>query len=165
MDNRVVGYAVRAHTLDTTIKDSLTRMRAEWVRMAEALYEFRDIHGWKALGCETMEEWLAGPEIGLSRRYVFQLIDAYRTLVIDHQVPAAQLEDYEVTKIREVLPAIRREEVTVAEALADVRALARSDLERRYRSGEHRDGGTQLDAGREPVWETCQACGSRYLAK
>lgn len=151
----------RAYRLETQIKRAIDTIRSQWVPLAQGLYEFNRTQAWQALGYETFEQWLASPEIELGRRTVFGLIDAYRTLVVDRHVPPAALVDMEITKVRDVLPAIRRGHVDVEAALEDVRTLARSDLRRRYERPQE----DRLDAGREPEWAMCDSCGSRYLVR
>jgi hypothetical protein len=76
--------------------------------LGERLYQFQQARDWQALGYHSFEEWLASPEIELGRRHVFSLMEAYRTVVVEQGVPREELEDTEITKVAEVLPAIRR---------------------------------------------------------
>jgi hypothetical protein len=76
------------------------------------------------------------------------------------------LKVMKISKVREVLPAIRRELVTVTEALEDATQLRRVDLEAKYRgaaSDGHTAGpdtSTTVRTEREPEWRRCEACGS-----
>ena len=87
------------------------------------------------------------------------LIGAYRTLVVDHNVDFDEFAELDVTKIREVLPAIRSEQVTVEQAVADVKVLPRSELRERYVNPNK-----PIRAEDEPEWCVC-ACGNRHKRK
>lgn len=149
-----------AHELSRRIEHSLALMRREWAALAGYLYDFVETRAWVALGYDSLREYLAQPEVDVGERYVYQLIEAHRTLVVERQVAPERLADVEMTKVRAVIPAIRRGEVEVEEALADAQVMSRVDLERRYRNP-----GAPIDPAREPVWETCAHCGSRYPVK
>lgn len=157
---RTSSSADEAHAVAKKIEHSLHVMRREWAELAAHLYEFTSIRGWEALGYETLREFLAQPEIDIGERYVYQLVEAHRTLVVEGKVTTEQLSGVEVTKVRAIIPAVRRGEVEAEEALADAQVMTRSDLEHRYRNP-----GASIDPEREPVWETCAHCGSRYPVK
>lgn len=149
-----------AHAVAQRIEHSLHVMRREWAELAAHLYEFTKIRGWEALGYATLREFLAQPEIDIGERYVFQLVEAHRTLVVEGKVTTEQLAGVEVTKVRAIIPAVRRGDVEPEEALADAQVMTRSDLERRYRNP-----GAPIDPSTEPEWDTCPHCGSRYPVK
>jgi hypothetical protein len=158
--------AAEAHELQRLVKESLVAIRREWVVLGERLYAFRQARGWEALGLPSFEEWLASPEIELGRRTVFQLIEAYRELVVERSVPLEELETTEITKVAEVLPAIRRKQVDPRDALADTRVLSRRDLHEKYdairpeSTRDEAERGRPLDAEEEPPLEQCPACGT-----
>jgi hypothetical protein len=151
------GVVEEASRLEREILDTCLRIRATWVELAGQLYTFHEDRCWEVLGYDTFEEWLASPDIDISRRHVFKLIEAYRELVIERGVSTDALGETEVTKVGTVLPAIRRGDVSTEDALADVKALSRTDLVERYK-----DPNASLDAESEPEWAVCEACGSRY---
>jgi hypothetical protein len=84
-------------------------------------------------------------------------------LVIQRGVDPKELENAEVSKVREVLPAIRKGTVTVEQALADVRVLGREDLRIRY-SGAGAGLTTGHGPGAHPGYAVCPTCGSRVAA-
>lgn len=148
--------AERAWELEERIKRSCRTLRQEWASLAASLYAFSKARYWQNLGYETFEAWLRSPEIEIGRRHAYLLIEAYRELVVERGVTEAVLATAEVTKVREVLPAVRRGEATAEQALADCRSLSREDLAIKYRGGEEH----------EPTrWEVCSACGSRYSVR
>jgi hypothetical protein len=166
-----IQAAQAAFAAEQRIKDTIRTVRTAWVTLAGELYTFQDQALHKDLGYVTFEEWLASPEIDLSRRWVYELVGIWRDLVIKKQVTPARLEALEPSKLQEVLPAVRRGSVLLEEALADVEALGRQDLRERYGSRgagtvQHGvvagpDTSSGYDAGREPAMVACPTCGSR----
>jgi hypothetical protein len=159
--------AKAAFEVERRIRSNVSAMRGLWVRLAEDLHKFSDMEMWRDLGHTGFEAWLASPDIELERRWVYELIAMWRELVVKRDVAPALLEPLQVSKIREVLPAIRRGFVNIPDALADCETLARDDLRTKY-SGVG-TGGSQpaspngkLDATTEQEFAICHACGSRY---
>lgn len=135
-------------------------VRVAWVDLARELHGFHAGRLWEALGLDSFESWLAQPEIGLSRRWVYQLIQVWQELILDAGVKPNQLEDVEVSKLIVALPAVRRKQVTPARVLADAATLTRGDMLQMYDELKP-DVGTDLDAEREPDIVTCHVCGTR----
>lgn len=160
--------AQAAHEIDQRVRSTLKTMRGMWVQLARDLHRFNRSELWRDLGADSFEQWLADPELDLERRWVYNLISVYEQLVVRRGIDPSRLQELQVSKVAEVLPAIRRELVTVEEALSDAETLRRVDLEQRYR-GKASDGRTAgpdtsstIRTELEPVWETCPHCGSRY---
>lgn len=158
-----------AYKAQEAIKVTIRTMRVTWVRLAEQLYAFSEDHTWAALGYRSFEQWLADPDIDINRRNAFYLIESWRELVVIRGVQPEQLENIEVSKVREVMPAIRRGHVEIPEALEDARSLAREDLRERYsgvgRPGTDGPNDQPLEATREPERHQCPACGSWLTSK
>lgn len=160
------AQATSAFEAQEAIKATIRAMRVTWVRLAEQLYAFSEAKAWRALGYRSFEAWLSDPDIEINRRNAFYLIESWRELVVLRGVDPGRLEDLEVSKVREVMPAVRRGAVEIEDALDDVKALERDDLRQRY-SGVGRPGGdpigsAPLDADAEPEYTVCGSCGSRY---
>jgi hypothetical protein len=158
--------AALAHAVDQRIKDRIKVMRRTWIGLMGDLYEFHQGELWRDLGYAGFEAWLADPEVELERRYVYDLIAMHHQLVVERGVDPSRLQELKISKVREVLPAIRRGLVTVDEGLQDAEQLRRSDLEERYR-GKSSDGvtagpdtSTAVRTESEPEWRRCQCCGS-----
>jgi hypothetical protein len=150
-----------AFDVEARIKQVILGMRKAWVLLAEDLHRVHDLKLWADLGHQSFEQWLASPEIDLERRWVYELIAMWRELVINRGVQPEQLSDVQVSKVREVLPAIRRGYVDIPDALAHCRTLGRDDLRRQYQQLDMNGGApTGLDATREPARERCPTCGS-----
>lgn len=148
----------RAFHLEADVLDKLAAARHQWVPLAASLHAFHAERGWTDRGCESFQEWLAQPEVGMSYRSAKDMIDAYGCLCIARGISAAELAEVDPSKIAVVLPALRAGRVDAARALADCRALARNDLRERYRGGDD-----ALDAGSEPVRHACPDCGRMHL--
>lgn len=125
--------AQQAQHAHERIRRHVSTLRGLWVDLAGELYTFTRLRLWKDLGYSSFEEYLEQPEIELRRRWVYDNIAIYQQLVIDRQVDPGRLRDIQVSKIKEVLPAIRRGIVSIDAGLSDAGALSRADLEVRYR--------------------------------
>lgn len=125
--------AETAAAVDEQIRGTIRHMLGMWIRLAEGLHRFNRSKLWRDLGYQSFEAYLDEPELGIERRWAYDLISMYEQLVVQRGVPVEELAGVRSSKVREVLPAIRRGQVTVDEALADCRVLSRADLEVRYR--------------------------------
>jgi hypothetical protein len=162
--------AQAAFDVDQRIRHTLRDMRRMWMELARDLYFFTEAEMWRSLGHPSMESYLAQPEIGLDRRWVYNLKSIYSQLVIDRGIPETDLALLQPSKITQVLPAIRRGLVETDEALSDAESLSKEDLRVRYTflmgsaqrglERPHREAG--WDATDEPAWAICPHCGSRY---
>lgn len=142
--------AKKAFEVEEKIKKGVGAIRQVWIALAGFLHEFHSDKMWEHLGYDKFEEWLGTPEIGLGRSQVYALIEAYEELVVKRGVESAKLAELEATKVAVVLPALRRGEVELDEALADCEALSRSALREKY--------GKSVPAERVPLIE-CEKCG------
>ncbi len=155
-----------AFKLERKIKEKVAAEHAAWWDLAEALYEFHEMRGWTLLGYETLQEFLAQPEIGMKKSAFHQAVACWRDLHVTRQLPKAELEVIEPSKAREVRPAIMRGDVKPKQALADAAELGVRDLIEKYRPeniaehGQAPDGSTPLDADAEPERVQCPHCGS-----
>lgn len=165
-DYPLAAQAAAAWEVEQRIKGFVRAIRTTWIRLAEDLYRFHELDMWRDLGYSSFDAWTAGPEIDLSRRQVYNLIMAWREFVVVRGVLPGQLEDVAISKVPEVMPALRRGQVDVAGALADCRTLAREDLRQRYAGVGTKPGrpdtSSSLDAEAEPAYAICPSCGSRY---
>lgn len=145
----------RARTVEREVKKGTMAIRLVWGHMARYLHEFKEGAMWGHLGYEDFNSWIASPEIDLGRSSVYGMIEAYEVLVLGNQIDEAKLQELEVSKVAQVLPAIRKGDVEVLDALADVEVLSRSDLRIKYGKGE---------AGVRET-EPCPTCGAQRPKK
>jgi hypothetical protein len=104
---------------------------AVW-QMARALHEFDEENGWTALGHDTLNEWLAQPDIGIMRRTYYKMVAAWRELAVLRQVSEEELAELDISKVEVVLPALKSGRKQLTEALDDVKALGFRDLREVY---------------------------------
>jgi hypothetical protein len=151
-----------AFNLERQIKAAAQAAYLSWWALAEALYEFHEGGYWSDLGYDSLEEFLAQPEITISRSQFFKQSKTWRDLVVTKQIPPDDLKQLEPTKVREVVPAIMRGEVEPEQALSDAAELSYRDVVRTYRPEENqgRKRNDALDADAEPVMKRCPTCGT-----
>lgn len=143
------ALAASAHRDQEAIKADLRAMRRLWIGLAAKLHSFQSQQLYRALGYRSFDEWLAQPDIGLENRNAYLYIEAYRTLVVEAGVDPRELEDVRITKARAILPAVRNQDVTPEQALADARVLSVDDLREKYRpagAGAPKPGDQPIDA-------------------
>jgi hypothetical protein len=126
--------AERCFAIDQSIKACLASGRSAMWELAKRLHEFDEENGWTALGYESQSEWLADPEIGMSRAQFFRLVGQYRELVIQRQLPADKVAELDTSKVEIVLPRVKAGSVTLTDALEDVKTLGKQDLRKKYLS-------------------------------
>ena len=104
---------------------------ADWA-VAEALWQFDQKQAWQALDYDTLNEFLADPEVGISRSAYYRFISVYNELVVRRELSVEELLDVDISKADTVLAAIRDARVTVDVAVSDARTLGRRDLREKY---------------------------------
>ena len=152
------------------IKQAAGNIRVAWWELAEEFYDFHEAGYWSYLGYETLDEFLAQPELGVKRATFFRMTKLWRDLVVTKQLPIETLRELEPSKLREVTPAIMRGEVKPDDAFDDVNGLSFRDIRTKYRPeeqakhGQKPDDSEPLDASAEPQRVQCTACGSWVTA-
>ena len=104
---------------------------ADWA-VAEALWQFDQKQAWQALEYDTLNEFLADPEVGISRSAYYRYISVYNELVVRRELSVEELLDVDISKADTVLAAIRDSRVAVDVAVSDARTLGRRDLREKY---------------------------------
>lgn len=146
--------AERAFEIEQHVIKGTQAIRTAWVLLAAELHEFHHQKMWEERDCETFEEWLGTPEISLGRSQTYALIEIYRELVLKREVDPAELTT-EASKIAQVLPALRRGDVDLEDALSDAESLSRADLREKY-GKPAAGGGVKL--------VECEQCGAQRKA-
>jgi hypothetical protein len=80
----------------------------------------------------TLNDYLADPEVGITRSTYFRLVGAWRYLAVRRELPMSVLAELDVTKVDVVLAAIKAGRVELEEALEDVRSMGQKDLREVY---------------------------------
>ena len=140
------------------IREALTAGHRVERLLAAAIYEFDEDSSWAWLGgCETLEEYLAGPGRDATQPAVPLQADVVGAGG-QALVAPARLEELEPSKVAEVLPAIVGGKIDTDVALSDVAVLGKRDLRERYKGKP--DTSSKLDATKEPQRCKCPACGT-----
>ena len=106
--------------------------------VAQACHEIHEQQAWSELGYDTLSEYLASPEIGMSRSAFSDLCAIWERYVLEGGADPQALQAGGPSKLVVPIPAIKAGEVTVTEALEDVEALGLRDLRSKYQ-GEDLD--------------------------
>jgi hypothetical protein len=125
-------WVTTAFSDQLVIKEGLLEARAGLWKSAEALSRFSETSGWLALGYETVGEWLADPDITLTRATYFRMLQAWRELHVLRGVAVSTLRQLDLSKTQIVLPALKEGRATLQDALDDIEALGARDLREKY---------------------------------
>jgi hypothetical protein len=118
--------------VESGIKEAIAEGKAALWKLAAYLDVWEDQGGWLALGYEKLNDWLADPEIGISKSQFHHLVDSYRYLK-DNEIEPAEIRELEHSKVKVVLPAVRQGRVKLEDAIADVKVKGWRDLREDYR--------------------------------
>lgn len=128
----------------------LAEARAGLAYAAEGAYLLKSTEGWKALGYENVSEYLAAPEITMSRSEFYRLAEIWERYVLNGGVPVEGLQGVGPTKLEVPLPALEAGVVSAVQALADATSMPRSDLREHYQGllgNDDEDNGDGEGAG------------------
>jgi hypothetical protein len=150
--------AREAHLAQERIKTIVRAMRRSWIELAGHLYHFHQHRYWKALGHDSIGDWLADPDIDIQWRYAYEMIQIYR-IWIDKRDMEDRVRELPVSKLQVVSGAVEKGRIDPEEALADVESLSRGDLRERYNGLSTIED--KLEATEETAYFRCHACGSR----
>lgn len=104
--------------------------------VAQACHEIHEQQAWSELGYDTLSEYLASPEIGMSRSAFYDLCAIWERYVLEGGADPQALQAGGPSKLVVPIPAIKAGEVTVIEALEDVEALGLRDLRSKYQGDD-----------------------------
>jgi len=76
--------------------------------LAKTLKEVRDNKIYKLLDCDSFNEFIAQPDIGLKRSAVYALIKRYEVYVYHLKMPEDKLLDIDHTKLDAILPVVEK---------------------------------------------------------
>lgn len=155
-----------AHAMHLAILHDIKKIKGAWVDLAAKLYQFRAGNMFEALGYQSFNAYLADPDVEIEHRWAYDYLAMYEQLVIKRGVEPEELKELEVSKVKESLPAIRREQVTWEEAKSAIKSLSKRDIVtmmsgRASPNPGTPDTGTGISTETEPQFMTCATCGSR----
>jgi hypothetical protein len=122
----------RCFEIDAQIKSGLRAGREAMWDVARGLHEFDEENGWTALGIDSLGEWLADPEVGMTRATYFRMVKCHRFLIEQKKLAPARVAELELSKVEIVLPKLKAGSVKMDDALADVQHLGARDLREKY---------------------------------
>lgn len=128
-----------AHTAELILKSAWRESHVANWKLAKAIFDFHEGGFWKWLGYATLEQYLAEPDLGMSRGYFFKLSQTWRDLVEVKQIAPDRLEHLELSKVAEVRKAIMDGKVPVDKGLDDAEAMGQRDLREHYGKRDFRE--------------------------
>jgi hypothetical protein len=146
-------WALEAHS---RLVGGIRQTRASLWAVAKELHEWDLRQGWKWTGnYETLGEWLADPEVAMTKGTYYRLRDGYRVLVVDKHVPENTVFELETSKVGVVLRSIREGDVDVSTAISDVETLSKSDLIEKYNppKPDESTGGPSVNGSNDGVFD------------
>jgi hypothetical protein len=118
--------------IEQRIKESLAVGRSAAWELAKSLYEFNEENGWTALGYENQTDWLAQPDIGMTKTEFFRMVRRYRELVINRQIEQEVLLQLPPSKVDILMPTIEAGKVGIDEIVDDINSMGARDLREKY---------------------------------
>ena len=112
--------------------EGLSASRLALSAVAQACHDISRDKSWIELGYESLAEFLASPEITLTRSSFFRMAQIWELYVLDGGISPLSLSVASPHKFAIPMRAIGANEVTVAEAFADVETLGARDLREKY---------------------------------
>ena len=112
--------------------EGLSASRLALSAVAQACHDISRDKSWTDLGYESLAEFLASPEITLTRSSFFRMAQIWELYVLDGGISPLSLAVASPSKFAIPMRAIGANEVTVEEALADVETLGARDLREKY---------------------------------
>ena len=122
----------QAHDAHTRLVFGIKASHLALSAVAQACHEIHEQQAWSELGYDTLSDYLASPEIGMSRSAFYDLCAIWERYVLEGSADPQALSAGGPSKLIVPVPAIKAGEVTVQEALEDVEALGLRDLREKY---------------------------------
>lgn len=123
--NKQELQATEAFANARAIMSSKKDIESSFLRLAYLLKLNRDLSYWKLLGHESFEEFLASPEISISRSLAYQLIYQYELYIEKLNRPEEELIEIGTAKLAVISPVVLKDPETWLEK---ARVLSKSDI-------------------------------------
>jgi len=98
-----------AHELRKLVWEYRTGVNKNLWLLAQTLKEIRDKKIYKLLDCSSFNEFIASPEIGLSRSAVYALIRRFELYSVRLQIPEATLISIDHSKLDIIAPVVEKD--------------------------------------------------------
>jgi hypothetical protein len=126
------GAAAAAHAAHEKIMEGLHAAHYALACAAEGCHTLLASEGWTALGFESLSEYLAAPEVTLSRSEFYRLASIWERYVLDGGLDPMALQSAGPSKLEVPLPALEAGVVSAEQAVADAASMTRADLRKHY---------------------------------
>jgi len=141
--------AYERHRRIVELRDTLERNALE---LGEALYWFERERGYRVLGYDSFNAYLADPDVNIGRSTAFKFKRVYQLFIYQLECPAAGLLEAGADKLEVIAPHV--DESNVDEWVATAAALSRSDLRKEVAREFGVDGSAPFNAtGWRWVWK------------
>lgn len=117
--------AEQAHYLKEEILRIQSSMGKGYFLLGELFKKFRDEKLYRLLSCNTMEEFIAQPELACSRSSVYDYIHMHETYIEKLGISSDEIADIKYSKLRKILPVVLSDP---EEWIEKARTLSRGDL-------------------------------------
>jgi hypothetical protein len=121
-----------AHGAHAKVIEGLRGVRLSLALVAEGCHELHVTEGWRELGYESLSEYLAAPEITISRTEFYRMAEIWSAYVLNGGVEPIELQGAGPSKLEVPLPAITAGVVSAVQAVADATSMTRKDLRSHY---------------------------------
>ncbi len=144
--------AEEAYAVETQIKAAMRDGRDALWRLMEALYAFDDMRGWLALGHDNLTQWLADPEVSMTRTTYYRWVKTWGKLHVERNIDGERLRQLDASKASMVVDVIVAGKAPVDEVLSDVEELGARDLREKYLPAKKAQAAKtdQSDSGHKP---------------
>jgi hypothetical protein len=122
-----------AYEMEKRLKAALRLTRRSLLAVGEECHNISRGHAYEALGYETLAEFLAQPEVGMSRSEFFTAAKIHEVFVLEHGIEPDRLAEAGMAKLAVVLPKVTAGEIEAETAVADASTNGLRDLRDEYR--------------------------------
>jgi hypothetical protein len=123
-----------AHAINESFANAINAVRESMWEVSRWAYQANAESVWSKIGYETKGEWLATPEIHMTRTTFDRMVRVWRETHVHRQIDAPTLERLDVSKLDIVLGRVNAHEVSIEDAISDVQVLGANDLREKYQS-------------------------------
>jgi hypothetical protein len=121
----ILGDIELAHNAHHKVVEGQRGVRLSLALMAEGCHLLYQQGGWKHLGYETLSEYLAAPEIEISRTDFYRMVEIWSAYVLNGGVEPQTLQGAGPSKLEVPLPALTAGVVSAEQAVADASTMTR----------------------------------------
>lgn len=122
-----------AYEMEKRLKAALHATRRSLMDVCAACHECSRGHAYEALGYETLAEFLAQPDVGMSRSEFFTAAKVWDVFVLEHGIDPDRLAEAGMAKLAVVLPKVTAGEIEAETAVDAASTNGLRDLREEYR--------------------------------